>query len=324
LLVVGAGLPETRGFIKEHLPTYAWQRWNYHEIGELSEDESRAAIMLPLQERGVLIAPNALNNLVDISGRYPYFIQGFAAAAWNEHFSSAGWRFGARETITDDDVKASIPLAERRLQRELFKETFERLSPRECAFVISLADLQRGAHSLGEVAAAMGKQRSAEVGSVRDRLIEKNVIRSVGGGRVQFYLPLMDRYVRENQEKFAELAAQRPARGVSHEGVVSSLVVPHVEPCGKLRAGLYDAELVGQTGDTAILAIGRRLFAFPLEAVAGYEVGNEFAVLRERDGDKISDSFGDREALEAQAEREELERAQEEELDITDDLGLEL
>ena len=118
LLVFGAGLPETQEFIGSHLPAYARQRWTYREVGELSVDETRAAITLPLRDRGVGIAPDALDNLVRLSGRYPYFIQGFAAAAWNQHFSSAGWQFRAGEIITDDDVKASIPRAKGQLESE--------------------------------------------------------------------------------------------------------------------------------------------------------------------------------------------------------------
>ena len=122
LLVFGAGLPATREFSREHLPGYAWQRWTYNEIAELSIDESCAAITLPLQERGVSIARDALTNLVKMSGRCPYFIQGFAAAAWNQHFSSTGWQFRDGETITGNDVKASIPRAERQLKNDFLME----------------------------------------------------------------------------------------------------------------------------------------------------------------------------------------------------------
>uniref|UniRef100_E6Q2R4 AAA+ ATPase domain-containing protein n=1 Tax=mine drainage metagenome TaxID=410659 RepID=E6Q2R4_9ZZZZ len=115
LLVFGAGLPETRDFIKEHLPTYARQRWTYHEIGELSIEETRAAITVPLRDRDVAIASDALDELVSISGQYPYFIQGFAAAAWKQHFASTGWQYRVGDTITHEDVKASIPRAERQL-----------------------------------------------------------------------------------------------------------------------------------------------------------------------------------------------------------------
>ena len=117
LLVFGAGLPETRELINEHLPTYSRERWTYHEIGELSIADTRAAITVPLHDRDVAIASDALDELVNISGQYPYFIQGFAAAAWTQHFASTGWQYRVGDTITHDDVKASIPRAERQLQR---------------------------------------------------------------------------------------------------------------------------------------------------------------------------------------------------------------
>ena len=117
LLVLGAGLPETRELINEHLPTYSRERWTYHEIGELTIEDTRAAITLPLCDRDVAIASDALDELVNISEQYPYFIQGFAAAAWNQHFSSTGWQYRVGDTITHDDVKASIPRARLHLQR---------------------------------------------------------------------------------------------------------------------------------------------------------------------------------------------------------------
>ena len=58
-------------------------------VGRLSEDAARTALQEPLKAQNVHLEEDALDQVVDESQRYPYFVQLWGEALWQQH-SAAG------------------------------------------------------------------------------------------------------------------------------------------------------------------------------------------------------------------------------------------
>lgn len=71
-----------------------------------------------------------LDLLVDACGGYPFFVQLFASAAWNEHVADA---------ITLRDVERAIPPVRAKIEKTFYRSVLDTLTTRELAFVAVLA-----------------------------------------------------------------------------------------------------------------------------------------------------------------------------------------
>jgi hypothetical protein len=180
---LGAGLPSSR----EHLHkvrTYT-ERWRYLRLELLTTEETREAIAIPAGERGVDISAAALDRLAEESAGYPFFVQEFGSAAWNAHHGNA---------ITTEDVERAIPGVRQILDNDFYDARFRRLTPRECSYVLAMAEIGPGPHTVGEIADRFGTT-SAVLSSIRNQLLKKDVVYSPFAGMVEFRIPLMERYI---------------------------------------------------------------------------------------------------------------------------------
>lgn len=198
--LLAAGLPGSR----EHLHkvrTYT-ERWRYFRLDLLTLVETKDAIAIPAQERGVQIAPAALERLAEESAGYPYFIQEYASAAWLAHRGDA---------ITEADVERAIPGMRRLLEDDFYDARFRLLTPRECSYVLAMADLGPGPHTVGEIAAQLGTT-SETISSIRNQLVRKDVIYSPASGMAEFRIPLTDRYIHQHKPALVRRAHDSRAR----------------------------------------------------------------------------------------------------------------
>ena len=156
------------------------------------------AIAIPARERGVTIDPQALDRLAAESAGYPFFVQEYASAAWLAHRGN---------TITAADVEGVIPGVRRILEDDFYDSRFRRLTPRECAYVLALAELGPGAHTSREIAERFGTT-SETLSSIRNQLVKKDVLYSPVSGMAEFRIPLTERYVLEHKPEL-----ERRARG---------------------------------------------------------------------------------------------------------------
>jgi hypothetical protein len=181
--LLAAGLPGSRQHLHE-VRTYT-ERWRYFRLGLLTREQTREAIAIPLRERGVTIAAAALDRLAEESAGYPFFVQEYASAAWLAHSGNA---------IGENDVERSIPGVRRILEDDFYDARFRHLTPRECSYVLAMAELGPGPHTTGEIASRLGT-KSAIVSSIHYQLMKKDVIYSPTRGMSEFRIPLTERYV---------------------------------------------------------------------------------------------------------------------------------
>jgi hypothetical protein len=194
ILFACAGLPGTPARLHE-ARTYT-ERWLFFHLALLTQAQAVDAIRLPAEELGVSVERDALDLLATESGGYPFFVQEYAKAAWDQHRG---------KQITMSDARAVVAGVRAVLENGFYRERFERLTPRELRFAIALAGLGPGAQPLRGVAASM-QTDSASLGSARTQLIKKEIIIVPGPGLVEFRIPLTDRYVANHLQQLEQRA----------------------------------------------------------------------------------------------------------------------
>ena len=76
-----------------------------------------------------------------------------------------------------------------------FRVRFDRLTPMEKRYMRAMAELGRGPHRSGDVAAALGR-KVTKVAPVRSSLIAKGMLYSPAHGDTAFTVPLFDGFMK--------------------------------------------------------------------------------------------------------------------------------
>lgn len=188
LLVVGAGLPSLPGLAGE-AKSYAERLFHFRPIGSLTADDATAALRAPAEEQGVEWDETAINDVFARSEGFPYFLQEFGKQAWNV---AAG-----PDRISAEDVDRAAPIAIDELDTGFFRARIDRATDAERAYMRAMASLGGpGPYLSGDIAAALGKTRTSQVGPTRDSLIKRGLIYSPRWGLVAFTVPMFDAFVR--------------------------------------------------------------------------------------------------------------------------------
>ncbi len=186
LLLIGAGLPSLPALAAE-ARTYAERLFAFRTINSLGGADARAALELPAEREGVVWRPEALDQIVDRTKGYPYFLQEFGKQAWNAAADPG--------EITPSAVETALPIAVDELDRGLFCARTGRATDAEREYLVAMASLGKGPYASADVAAKLGKS-TRKVGSLRSRLIKKGLCYSLRYGEIDFTVPLFDDFVR--------------------------------------------------------------------------------------------------------------------------------
>lgn len=98
-LLILAGTPNLEGRL-ERMDASFWSRAKKLGIGRLDDAATKSALAEPLAGKGVNFEPSALDEVVEESQRYPYFIQ-----LWGEVLCNA--LLAARSTVVTPDIVAA-------------------------------------------------------------------------------------------------------------------------------------------------------------------------------------------------------------------------
>jgi len=189
IIFIGAGLTTSAQHLHE-ARTYT-ERWRFPRLRELSADETTIAIQEPARAHGVLFDEEALKTLVDETAGYPFFIQEYASVIW---MNTEG------TLITKSDVERMLPAIQYEIDEEFYEHRFARLTSRETAYALALADLGPGPHPVHAVATTFNS-RSSNLSSLRNQLIKKEIAFASGPGMIEFRIPLTERYVMRNRDR---------------------------------------------------------------------------------------------------------------------------
>lgn len=183
--LVGAGLPQLPGRMGQ-AKSYAERLFDFPEVGPLPAADAKLAIAKPAKEQGVEVNEDALNQIVQETRGYPYFVQ-----EWGKHT----WETAAASPITLKDVVNASKAAVATLDESFFRVRFDRLTPAEKRYLRAMAQLGPGPHRSGDIAEQLGREVTS-LGPTRSQLIAKGMIWAPQHGDTAFTVPLFDEFMR--------------------------------------------------------------------------------------------------------------------------------
>ncbi|GAA4211135.1 AAA family ATPase [Actinocatenispora rupis] len=187
LIVVGAGLPHLPAVLSAS-KSYSERLFRYTRIDRLEPDAADRALTAPAKREDVEFEPSALARLYELSGGYPYFVQAYGKATWDNAPASP---------VTAADVMVAAPEAEAELAVGFFGSRYDRATPAEREYMRGMAELSDtdGPVSTSDIAKSLGRKPSS-LSPARDSLIKKGLIYSGERGTVAFTVPHFGRYLR--------------------------------------------------------------------------------------------------------------------------------
>lgn len=185
VVLIGAGLPQLRGRTGR-AKSYAERLFDFPEVGPLSAAAARQAIVRPAQVENESFTHEAVEYIVEVTNRYPYFLQ-----EWGKH----AWDAANASPITLSDTRQGEIEAIAALDEGFFRVRFDRLTPSEKRYLRAMADLGPGTHRSGDIAGAVNREVTS-LGPVRSQLIAKGMIWSPSHGDTAFTVPRFDQFMK--------------------------------------------------------------------------------------------------------------------------------
>ncbi len=167
LLLFGAGLPQLAALAGE-AKSYAERLFFFNEIGRLSNEAGRTAIMEPLRQENVAITDDAVEAILAETNCYPFFLQLWGYYAWESAEASP---------ISVEDVNAATDMSIEDLDQGFFNIRYQRLTDRQRDYVFALARLgpgpagptERGRGEQEQVASRSSRRSWAQQAAQRGR-----------------------------------------------------------------------------------------------------------------------------------------------------------
>ncbi|HZT51439.1 MAG TPA: ATP-binding protein [Stellaceae bacterium] len=191
LVVFGAGLPQLIGLTGK-AKSYAERLFEFQDVGALQEEDARAAVREPIQREGAAITADALSELYRVTEGYPYFLQEWSSHAWN-YATGAQISVGDVHAVHDETIAA--------LDRGFFRVRFDRLTPGEKDYLRAMAELGRGPHRSGDIAARLNRTVE-QVAPTRASVITKGMAFAPAHGDTAFTVPMFDDFMRRVMPEF--------------------------------------------------------------------------------------------------------------------------
>ncbi len=183
--LIGAGLPQLRGRMG-NAKSYAERLFDFPEVGPLTDDDARFAIVEPIRVEGASITAEAVDMIVQRTDGYAYFLQ-----EWGKH----AWDTAQDSPIDRDDVVSGSISAIASLDESFFRVRFDRLTPTEKRYLRAMAQLGGGPHRSGDIADVLGAKVTS-LGPIRNNLISKGMVWSPSHGDTAFTVPLFDEFMK--------------------------------------------------------------------------------------------------------------------------------
>lgn len=185
IMIFGAGLPKilkTMGDTK----SYTERLFRFEEVGALKREEAEYAVTAPAADWNISYAKKALEKIVEITEKYPYFIQAFCSVIWDHT---------EKDTIEEQDVEKVINQFWGEMDRGFFMVRFERCTKKEKQFMFAMVKCGELPCTISNVAVIM-KKRVTEISTFRAQLINKGLIYATGHAEIDFTVPQFDRFLK--------------------------------------------------------------------------------------------------------------------------------
>lgn len=182
----GAGLPKILKLAGE-IKSYSERLFNYVRIDTLKYDEAKEALVQPAQRLGVFYKDDAIEEILNITECYPYFIQEYGSQVW--------FKQNTNKEITQLAVKESYKPFIDKLDTGFFKARLDRVTPTEKKFMQNMVLCDSLPCNISEVAANM-KKSVKSISPIRANLINKGLIYDIEHGVITFTVPQFDEFLK--------------------------------------------------------------------------------------------------------------------------------
>lgn len=185
ITVSGAGLP-TLAALTGEAKTYAERMFVMSRMGMLTESQAADALRTPAASEGVTWKKGAIARAIEVTERYPYFLQEFGKHAWDVA--------DGPDVITADDFERSVPLSIAKLDDSFFSVRAAGSTQAERAYMRAMAQLGSGPVRTADVARILNTPTTS-LSPVRDRLIKRAMCFAPRRGEIAFTVPLFDDFM---------------------------------------------------------------------------------------------------------------------------------
>ena len=187
LAFVGAGLMSSvSAVVNDEVLTFL-RRADRHHLGPINHGDVRRAIREPIEVAGRAIGDEALEVMASGTGGYPFLIQLVGAHAWRLHQN--------RSDITVDDAQEGVAKALRRLGALVYEPALSGASAIDKSFLLAMTR-DDGPSKMADIRERLGVDVNY-ASQYRLRLIAAELIESSGHGYVDFALPYLREYLRD-------------------------------------------------------------------------------------------------------------------------------
>lgn len=183
-----AGLPKVAK-IAGDIKSYAERLFSFIPIDSLQPEAAKLALTEPAKKLGITYAEEAIDEIIRITGGYPYFLQEYGKQVWN---------FIKDARIDINSAREAYPVFEKSLDESFFKVRYDRATPKEKEFMLAMAKCGDLPCTMAQIATKM-RTNVPSISPVRGQLIYKGFIYSPGYGEVDFTVPQFKQYLRRVQ-----------------------------------------------------------------------------------------------------------------------------
>ncbi|MGL4325656.1 MAG: AAA family ATPase [Beijerinckiaceae bacterium] len=189
--MVAAGLPQLLGLMGR-AKSYSERLFEFVPIDKLHREAATRALIIPAEKEGVEYEEAAINEILEQTKGYPYFLQ-----EWGKH----SWKIAVSSPIKLEDARQATTDALAELDASFFRVRFDRLTQSEKRYVRAMAELGAGPHRSGDIAECLG-QKVTTAAPMRSTLIAKGMIYSPSHGDTAFTVPLFDGFMKRAMPVF--------------------------------------------------------------------------------------------------------------------------
>jgi len=148
----------------------------------------------PILSAGRSIANDALSAAVAATGGYPFMIQLLGYQMWNVTTSSE---------FQLEHVSTAISAAKSRLGALVYEAALRDLSPVDREFLYAMAEDMDGPSRMIDISERM-RRTASYVSQYRLRLLGSDLVREAGYGRLEFAMPFLGQYLRDNRMRWLD------------------------------------------------------------------------------------------------------------------------
>lgn len=184
--IFGAGLNKVLSMLTIS-KTYAERMFLFREITSLSYEETKEAILKPIENMNLTFEENALEEIYKITEGYPYFVQELCKTILDN--------IENKNNITLEDVKNNIDIFNKILDEGFFKTRISKCTDKELEFLFAMNSCGELPCTISNVANVL-KKKVNSISPIRSNLINKGIIYSNKFGEIDFTVPQFDKFLK--------------------------------------------------------------------------------------------------------------------------------